>query len=178
MTKFFHTRSGALVRSRRVVALLFVATFWLGLSSCATTEEAEPEVKPTGSEFDQGRVDRTPAEAPRSAMSLKLDTVYFDFDKSNIRDDAKAILKANAAEIEETQGVITIEGHCDERGSEEYNLALGERRANAVKQYLVNLGVPESRLRTLSYGEAKPAVQGHDESAWRWNRRAAFRAAS
>ena len=68
-----------------------------------------------------------------------------------------------------------MEGHCDERGSEEYNLALGERRANAVRQYLVNLGVTNSTLDTVSFGESKPAVQGHDESAWRWNRRAEFR---
>ena len=72
-------------------------------------------------------------------------------------------------------GVITIEGHCDERGSEEYNLALGERRASGVKRYLVDLGVPASRLRTVSFGEAKPAVVGHDESAWRYNRRAEFK---
>ena len=70
---------------------------------------------------------------------------------------------------------MTIEGHCDERGSEEYNLALGERRANAVKRYMVDLGVPSSQLRTVSFGEAKPAVVGHDESAWRYNRRTEFK---
>ena len=74
------------------------------------------------------------------------------------------------------RGVITIEGHCDERGSEEYNLALGERRANGVKRYLVDLGVPSSRLRTVSFGEVKPSVMGHDESAWRHNRRSDFTA--
>jgi peptidoglycan-associated lipoprotein len=72
-------------------------------------------------------------------------------------------------------GTVTIEGHCDERGSEEYNLALGDRRASGVKQYLVDLGVPASRLRTVSFGEAKPAVVGHDESAWRYNRRSEFK---
>jgi peptidoglycan-associated lipoprotein len=70
--------------------------------------------------------------------------------------------------------MITIEGHCDERGSEEYNLALGERRAAAVRQYLVDSGVSAGKLDTVSFGEAKPAVQGHDESAWRWNRRGEF----
>ena len=69
---------------------------------------------------------------------------------------------------------ITIQGNTDERGSEEYNLALGERRATAVTRYLVDLGVPGSRLRTVSFGEAKPAVPGHDESAWRYNRRSDF----
>ena len=69
---------------------------------------------------------------------------------------------------------MTVEGHCDERGSTEYNLALGERRANAVKRYLVDLGVPSNSLRTVSFGEERAAVQGHDESAWRYNRRADF----
>jgi peptidoglycan-associated lipoprotein len=70
---------------------------------------------------------------------------------------------------------ITLEGHTDERGSEEYNLALGERRANAAMQYLVDLGVPTGRMITVSFGEGSPAVQGHDESAWRWNRRVEFK---
>ncbi len=70
---------------------------------------------------------------------------------------------------------ITLEGHTDERGTEEYNLALGERRANAVMQYLVDLGVPTGRMITVSFGEGSPAVQGHDESAWRWNRRVEFK---
>ncbi|MGH0036030.1 MAG: peptidoglycan-associated lipoprotein Pal [Myxococcota bacterium] len=180
MSKPIHTRHDAHARALRAIALLFCAAFWLGLSSCASTEEAEPEPEPTGSEFDQGQMDEPEPEpemvAAREAMPLKLDTVYFDFDRAAIRDDAKVILQANADQIQgSANGTITIEGHCDERGSEEYNLALGERRANAVKQYLVNLGVDGSQLRTLSYGEAKPAVQGHDESAWRWNRRGAFR---
>ena len=71
-------------------------------------------------------------------------------------------------------GTLTLQGNCDERGSEEYNLALGERRAASVKKYLVDLGVPSSRLKTVSFGESKPAVPGHDESAWKWNRRVDF----
>jgi len=69
---------------------------------------------------------------------------------------------------------VVIEGHCDERGSEEYNLALGERRADAVRRYMTDLGVPGGRMSTVSFGESRPAVQGHDESAWRYNRRADF----
>ena len=75
-------------------------------------------------------------------------------------------------------GQVTIEGHCDERGSSEYNMALGQRRAMAVEKYLVDLGVPKSRFQVVSYGESKPAVAGHDESAWRYNRRAAMRTES
>ena len=83
---------------------------------------------------------------------------------------------SNAKAIKDNTGwgVITIEGHCDERGSEEYNIALGELRARAVKQYLSDLGVSAGRLDVVSFGEAKPAVMGHDESAWRYNRRSEF----
>lgn len=107
----------------------------------------------------------------------ELETVYFDYDRSLIRDDQKPTLRTNAEAIRNNGGwrTVVIEGHCDERGSEEYNLALGERRANAAKQYLVDSGVSSARLDTVSFGESKPAVQGHDESAWRWNRRAEFR---
>ena len=85
--------------------------------------------------------------------------------------------RSNAAAIKSNEGwgTVTVEGHCDERGSEEYNLALGDRRANAVRRYLIDLGVPASRLRTVSFGEARPAVPGHDENAWRYNRRAEFK---
>jgi peptidoglycan-associated lipoprotein len=107
----------------------------------------------------------------------ELASIYFDYDSAAIRPDARATLKSNAQEIESHSEwkTVTLEGHTDERGSEEYNLALGERRANAAKQYLMDLGVPQGRLLTVSFGEASPAVQGHDESAWRWNRRVEFK---
>jgi peptidoglycan-associated lipoprotein len=156
----------------------------LCLSACATTpEEAPPPPQPQPeSEFVQDEALPPEPEpepqvvAARAPTPLDLASVYFDFDMYNVREDARPVLRSNADEILGGEGVITVEGHCDERGSEEYNLALGERRASMVRKYLVNLGVPADRLRTLSYGEAKPAVQGHDESAWRWNRRANFRA--
>jgi len=138
---------------------------------CQTTPPAT-EGTDTGSEWNEAPAPTTPRS---TAPAASLQTVYFDFDKSEIRSDARAALKSNADTIGSGDGgVITIEGHCDERGSTEYNLALGERRANAVKRYLVDLGVPSSRLRTVSFGEDRPAVQGHDESAWRYNRRADF----
>jgi peptidoglycan-associated lipoprotein len=107
----------------------------------------------------------------------ELQTVYFDYDMALIRDDQKPTLQTNATAItgHSDWRRVTIEGHCDERGSEEYNLALGERRANAVKRYLTTLGIADSKLDTVSFGESKPATQGHDESAWRWNRRAEFK---
>ena len=105
----------------------------------------------------------------------ELQTIYFDFDRSVIRDDQKPSMRSNATAAKDHSEwrVIVVEGNCD--GSEEYNLALGERRANSVKQYLVNAGIPAARVETVSFGESKPAVQGHDEAAWKWNRRADFR---
>jgi peptidoglycan-associated lipoprotein len=106
----------------------------------------------------------------------ELKSVYFDFDSSEIRADAASQLRENGSMVRGAggMGVVTLQGHCDERGSEEYNLALGERRAQAVKRYLADLGVPDSRLETVSFGEMRPAVAGRDESAWRWNRRVEF----
>lgn len=104
-----------------------------------------------------------------------LQTVYFDYDSSALRNDALATLKDNADKIKSIPGfIIQIEGHCDERGTQEYNLALGERRALAVRQYLIDLGVSGDRLVTISYGEEWPATQGSNEAAWAQNRRAQF----
>ena len=101
--------------------------------------------------------------------------IHFAFDKHDVRAGDAKILDANAAWLKaNARDLLLIEGHCDERGTNEYNLALGERRANAVKRYLVDLGVPGNNLRTVSFGEERPAVQGHDESAWKYNRRADF----
>lgn len=107
--------------------------------------------------------------------TLPLKDVFFDTDRARIREDAQAALSANLAWLRANPGIrITIEGHCDERGTSEYNLALGERRARAVRDYLAAAGIVPPRITTLSYGKERPAVPGHDESAWRWNRRAHF----
>ena len=149
-----------------------------GLAGCETTTKTETQTQPatpTGTEFTEGpATPSTPSDEMAPMADLR--PVYFDFDRYDIRADAKPTLRVNADAIlaKSGGGVVTIEGHCDERGSEEYNLALGDRRANGVKRYLVDLGVPSSRLRTVSFGEAKPAVVGHDESAWRYNRRSEF----
>jgi len=105
----------------------------------------------------------------------QLENVYFDFDKSDLKPDARETLSRNAEWIKgHPTSKVQIEGHCDERGTEEYNLALGERRANAVKNYLVSLGIDADRLYTISYGEELPADPGHTEEAWAKNRRAHF----
>lgn len=101
--------------------------------------------------------------------------IYFDFDKSNIRDDQRDRLEKNADYLLANRMVrVRIEGNCDERGTNEYNMALGERRALSAKKYLINLGVMESRLETISYGEERPLQYGHDELSWAQNRRDDF----
>lgn len=101
--------------------------------------------------------------------------VFFALDKSNLTAEGKDTLALNARLLKASSDVrIVVEGHCDERGTSEYNLGLGERRANAVKNYLVSLGVPASRIQTISYGEEKPFAVAHNEAAWQQNRRAHF----
>jgi peptidoglycan-associated lipoprotein len=164
---------------RRFGAILIaVGAIALGSAGCASKQaeidDAAGQGTGTGSEFDDGSIGD---EQPISTSSIAdLVSVYFDYDKSAIRSDGAGVLRANAGVIKANAdwGQITVEGNTDERGSEEYNLALGERRAMAVKRYLVDLGVPDARLRTVSFGEAKPAVAGHDESAYRYNRRSDF----
>ena len=101
------------------------------------------------------------------------DRIFFDFDKSSITPEAKAILERQAAFFKtNAQITFTVEGHCDERGTREYNLALGERRATADKNGIVALGIAPSRIQTISYGKERPAVVGSNEAAWAQNRRA------
>jgi peptidoglycan-associated lipoprotein len=110
-----------------------------------------------------------------SLMSALTAMVHFDYDQSDLRPADRAILDAKVPILQVNSGVmIQIAGHTDERGSDEYNLALGQRRAAAVKAYLVQHGIPDSRISTVSYGEEKPLAQGSDESAWSQNRRAEF----
>jgi len=109
------------------------------------------------------------------AEGFELQPIYFDFDRSSIRDEARAILEKAAAFLKENPGIhIRIEGNCDERGTNEYNLALGERRANSAKLFLVSLGISPDRIRTISYGEERPLGVGRSEEAWAKNRRDDF----
>jgi len=104
-----------------------------------------------------------------------LQMIHFEFDKSRITEEARVVLQENAGRIEQNPDVIIqIEGHCDERGTNEYNLALGHRRARSTRDYLINLGVDPNRLVTLSYGEEQPLDPRHNEEAWAKNRRAQF----
>lgn len=136
---------------------------------CTSTSAPEPT--------DERSIPLTESESsntPVSEMSAALTPIYFDTDLAVLRPEARNALKQFADSILDHPewGVLKIDGHCDERGSDEHNLRLGERRATAVERYLVNAGVPSSRLSTRTFGDRRPAVRGHDEGAWRRNRRA------
>ena len=165
--------------TRRILTDFAACAAALALTAvgCTTTSEDEAETEAV-SEFSQADQDEVLVEetAGSDADAMGLETVYFEFDRSTLRSDARPLLRGNGDKLRRTGASVRLEGYCDERGDEEYNLALGERRANSVKQYLENLGVDGSRMRTLSYGEAKPAVAGHTEDAWRYNRRVEFHA--
>ena len=122
-----------------------------------------------------------PAEQPATTPTTKLigsgdfQPAFFDLDSYTLREDARAALDKDAKMLRDNPTVnITIEGHCDERGTEEYNQSLGERRAQAAQDYLVAAGISASRLQTISYGKDKPFATGHDDASWQQNRRAHF----
>lgn len=106
---------------------------------------------------------------------FKASTLYFDFDKSAVRQSEQSKVTAVAEALKSLPAAsVEIEGHCDERGTEEYNRSLGERRALSVREYLIRLGISDQRIFTISFGEDKPAVPGHNEAAWAKNRRGEF----
>jgi len=127
---------------------------------------------------DSGAAARARAEAVARAKSeINSSMIYFDYDKSDIKSEYRSVLSAVADKMKEYSEIsITIGGHCDERGTAAYNLALGERRANAAKMFLTDAGVSSSRIETKSWGEEMPAMEGSNEAAWAKNRRDEFKA--
>ena len=114
-------------------------------------------------------------EVIKEAERFENEMIHFDFDKSNLRPDAQEILQRKADYLQRNPNLkVIVEGHCDERGTTEYNLALGDRRANSAKAFLVNLGVADSRLTTISYGEERPLDPASNDAAWAKNRRGQF----
>ena len=142
-------------------------------------ERLEPRAEPIA-ETPTGETtiaQETAREGMRGSADLQseLQEIYFNFDSADLSEESRSILSKNAQVLARQAAVkLRVEGHCDERGSDEYNMALGERRAKAAKDYLVNLGVQPERISVISYGEEKPAEQGQDEEAWAKNRRAEF----
>jgi len=160
------------------LALCAAAALLIGLSGCASTEEETPPPD-TGSEFEDAGATVEPEPVQKTVKEevdewVGIEPVYFDFDKSEIRPDAVPTLRTAATALNETGFKIVIAGHTDNRGTEEYNLALGERRAASVRRYLANLGVSMNQMTIVSYGEVRPAAQGNTEAAWQLNRRAEF----
>lgn len=161
------------------LSLAFVLAFLAGCSSTDTTDDTDT-MGGAGDGQDGGGV--TTGTADREGVTSgsgmdddemeELDTiVYFDFDQATLKPDARALLLAHAERLKENPTDVRLEGHADERGSREYNMALGERRANAVRDFLVLQGVRRSDLEVVSYGEERPLAMGSSESAWSQNRR-------
>jgi len=148
------------------------------ISGCAkkavTKSEGETVAKPAVEEKSPAQKEE-PIPAAEEKKILELKNAFFDFDKSIIREDAKAPLQSNAEFLRANKNTkIVIEGHCDERGTIEYNIALGQRRAESAKRYLINLGIDASRISTVSYGKERPFCKEHNEDCYQSNRRAHF----
>jgi len=141
----------------------------------ACTSTPEPTRAPIDSESSQTPRRDTRPDTSSENQDFSLQTVYFDYDDSTLRPDAREALRKNATYLKSNRDVaVEVQGNCDERGTEEYNLALGKRRAEAAKSYLVDLGVNSARVATVSFGEEKPVAMGHDEASWAKNRRTDF----
>lgn len=171
----------------RLIATLYGLTIlsFLSLTGCPPPAATKPEASPTSAQAT-GK-GKTAAKSSTSASSLEaarqgkapaagpLKDIYFDFDRYDLRPDARATLKANADWLKANPSArVEIEGHCDERGTNEYNLALGAKRAQGAKDYLVTLGIAKERFSTKSYGEELPVCKEHTEGCWQKNRHDRF----
>ena len=160
-----------------IVPLLCVVLF----AGCAKEPVVEPidtEAKNEALQKKQAsqNLDDTVILDKKTVTDVELERVYFPFDQFTLTSKARRVLDANAIILKSSPALkVSIEGHCDSRGSDEYNLALGERRAHVVKNYLVSLGIASDRLETISYGEELPADSAMTETAWAMNRRTEFK---
>lgn len=141
------------------LTLAVVMSFLVGCSSSDSKKAAEPTTTGTAT---------PPAVTETAPLS---NVVYFDFDQYSLTAESRAVLLAHADKLKGASVAVRLEGHADERGSREYNLALGEKRANAVRDFLVTQGVNGSSLEVVSFGEEQPTATGHDEASWAQNRR-------
>jgi peptidoglycan-associated lipoprotein len=186
--------------SHEVVLVAVTAVFLIGVGCAKKVAQAPPPAPPAPAPAPAVRTTPTPQPAtpvartapapvetprrtPDAATRARIDELlariqdaYFDYDKHALRADAMKALEADSTELKNIlaqypEYKLTIEGHCDERGSAEYNVALGEARAQAAKDYLMGVGIPTAQLSTISYGKEHPVCDGHDETCWQKNRR-------
>jgi peptidoglycan-associated lipoprotein len=159
-----------MMRKTRLPLAALVLACSVGLTNCDDDEAPEEPIAPVAEELPA-----PPPSEPSVGQSEATKNVYFAFDDYTLSPESQESLNQLSDFMKGTPSVVVqIEGHCDERGSTEYNLALGERRAQSVKNYLVQLGIDPARLPTMSWGEEKPSAQGSNESSWSQNRRAVF----
>lgn len=165
------------VTGLRLVCLFCLAlTFTFGCAKRSTRGDSvvggstDSAVGQTGTQG--GATGSNPSSEP---LGSNVRDVFFEYDRAALQEDARTTLQSNASSLKSGAGELVLEGHCDNRGTVEYNLALGDRRAHSVREYLVNLGIPGSRLQVISYGEERPFEEGDHEGAWSQNRRVHFR---
>ncbi len=157
---------------------LLMATAVLALAACSKKPPAQLPPAPGGTETGQTGGATTPTGPVKGSQedfvaSVSSDRIFFGLDQYDVDAEDQATLQSQASWLQQNPNVrVTIEGHADERGTRDYNIALGERRANAAKNYLASLGIAPSRITTVSYGKERPAALGSDEQAWAQNRRA------
>ena len=161
----------------KIILFILLAGF---ISACSTTPKSTADSSGSGSSStasstaSENVASEDASIMPGSQEDLIVnvgDRVFFDYNSSELDSDAKELLQDQVAWIKQHNASITVEGHCDERGTREYNLALGEKRAQAVKNYLTSMGISSSNVSTISYGKERPAVVGSNDGAWSQNRR-------
>jgi len=172
---------------RGLIVMAFVCASLFFVTSCAKKQiDVSEGVKPPAEQVKEEVVvvkeapkeevvTEIPPELARAVAAFENENIYFDFDKSNLKPEAQRVLDKKAAFLRDNPAYyVLIAGNCDNRGTEEYNLALGERRAASAKDYLMALGISGERIKTISYGELRPADPRNNEEAWALNRRDTF----
>lgn len=168
------------MRPIKLTALILTLLMTFGLSSCGSQNKKSKGAADSGVTTEDQNIGSQGMDFELngdsdSGKAGALATVYFDFNRSSLTSSTRDVLNSNANFLKDHPSVeIQVEGHADERGGVQYNLALGEKRAQAVKQYLISMGVSSSKITTISFGKERPIAFGHDDSAWSKNRRANF----
>ena len=164
------------VFKKKAFIAVFVLVCAIGISGCSGKKKPlkiEPVVQPPAEKQVNKGFENLPFDQRSYEKTGELGTIYFDFDKTIIRPADGQLLEKNAQWIKNTPyAEVLVEGHCDERGTKEYNIALGEKRAESVKKYYTALGIDNAKIEVLSWGEERPQDSGHNETAWAKNRRA------